>query len=260
MVCIKHAEASIKRAKLKGIISIIPKIDEATKIISDALSKSINPRISFSGGKDSLVVRYLVTQQKPETQLVWINTGNEYLETIHFCRSFPNLIELTPEKTFWQCWDEYGAPNKRGKQHGSACCRWLKEKPFVKYYTENKVDLVFTGLTAAESRQRKLTLSRIGHYYYHKAQKGFTCHPIYNWSEDDVWTFIHFKGLKYNPIYDMGIRRTGCRFCTSYKSWKDTTSLYKETDTHVIFKKMGFRLLKEFAKNEISEPRGEQEA
>lgn len=246
MVCIKHAEESIKRAKLRGIISIVPKINEANDIIHRALSASNNPRCSFSGGKDSLVVQYLVSQQYPDIKLVWCNTGNEYNETIPFVRSFDNLIELHPEKTFWQCWDEYGAPNKRGKQHGSACCRWLKEKPFIKYYNEENVDLVFTGLTADESRQRKLTLKRLGPYYFHKAQNGYACHPIYNWSEDDVWTFIHFKRLRYNPIYDMGIRRTGCRFCTSYKTWKDTTSLYNETDTHVIAKKMGFKLLKQF--------------
>lgn len=250
MVCINHAEASIKRAKLAGIMAIMPKINEANEIIRQALESAMNPRISFSGGKDSLVVRYLVVSQRPDVQIVWCNTGNEYRETIPFVRSFPNLVELKPEKTFWQCWDEYGAPNKRGKSHGSACCRWLKEKPFIKYYTENAVDLVFTGLTADESRQRKLTLIRMGHTYYNKAQKGTICHPIYNWSEDDVWSFIHFKELKYNPIYDMGIRRTGCRFCTSYKTWKDTTSRYNEIDTHLISKKMGFRLLKEFGNDD----------
>jgi len=106
--------------------------------------------------------------------------------------------------------------------------------------------LVFTGLTMDESRQRKLTLTRLGPYYYHKAQKGYACHPIYNWTPSEVWTYIFFNNLKYNPIYDLGIKRTGCRFCTSYKTWKETTSKYNENDTHVIFKKKGFKLLKEF--------------
>lgn len=248
MVCITREEANKKRNRLKNIASFMPKINSAISIIKDVITKHHTPIITFSGGKDSLAVLDLVRTIRPSTIAVFANTGNEYPETVPYTRSFPNIIEVTPTKTFWQCVKEYGLPQNKSKskRHGNACCFWLKEKPLYTYQKENNVDLVFTGLTSAESRQRMMTLKRMGYYYLNKKDNSYRCHPIYNWTEQDVWDYINFKNLKYNPIYDMNIPRCGCRFCTAYLTWKKTTSLYNETDTHIIAKKQGYKLLKEF--------------
>lgn len=37
--------------------------------------------------------------------------------------------------------------------------------------------------------------------------------PIYKWTDNDVWEFIHERKLKYNPLYDKGFRRVGCLGC-----------------------------------------------
>lgn len=240
------------------------KIDNAKSIISMVLAKHSNPVISFSGGKDSLTVLDLVRSIRPETVALFSNTGNEYVETVLYTRSVPNIIELKPvmpfvdkngkkqvvkgNRVFWKCVEIYGMPKSKDKstRHGNACCSWLKEKPLRVWQKENNVDLVFTGLTSAESRQRMLTLKRMGYYYYNKQDSSYRCHPIHDWTEQEVWDYIYFKQLKYNPIYDMGIPRCGCRFCTAYLSWKETTSLYDVGDTKIIMRKLGFKPLDDF--------------
>ena len=37
--------------------------------------------------------------------------------------------------------------------------------------------------------------------------------PIIDWSDKDVWDFIHWQGLKYCKLYDEGFKRLGCILC-----------------------------------------------
>ena len=46
-----------------------------------------------------------------------------------------------------------------------------------------------------------------------KNKKDLYCNPIYKFTENDVWCFIHDRGMNYNPLYDMGYHRIGCIGC-----------------------------------------------
>lgn len=37
--------------------------------------------------------------------------------------------------------------------------------------------------------------------------------PIFEWTEDEVWTLIHASGVPYHPAYDEGMPRLSCVFC-----------------------------------------------
>ena len=246
MPCITKNQAMSRRDHLYSTgtidwVNLQPKIEEAKEAISKALAESHNPVIAFSGGKDSLVVLDLIRAARPDVAGVFCNTGNEYPETIEFVGTIDNVRWLVPRKSFWQCVREYGMPvaKQTAKRHGNQCCEWLKEKPAIEYYKDNEVDLVFTGLTMSESRNRMMMLMRMGNYYWHKKEKRFKCHPIYNWSEKEVWTYIKWLKLHYNPIYDLGIRRCGCRYCTAYLSWRGMSALYDSNDTKLMLRKLG---------------------
>lgn len=246
MGCItrQNTRDRLKQLHESGQIDIMylqPKIKQAQTIIYDALTNSVNPVVAFSGGKDSIVVLDLVRKAQKTVHGIFCNTGNEYPETLEFVKTIDNVVWLDPLKSFWQCVKEYGLPETKSqaKRHGNHCCLYLKEKPALNYYSENNIDLVFTGLTMDESRNRMMMLKRMGPYYFHKAEKRYKCHPIYDWSEKDVWTYIKWYKLSYNPIYDLGIARCGCRFCTAYLSWKETTALYNIKDTKILLEKKG---------------------
>ena len=247
-------------------VNLQPKVEEAKEAILKALAESHNPAIAFSGGKDSLVVLDLVRAVRPDVVGVFCNTGNEYPETIEFVETIDNVRWLVPRKSFWQCVREYGMPvmKQTAKRHGNQCCEWLKEKPAIEYYKDNEVDLVFTGLTADESRNRMMMLKRMSRKIYninnkvvgwipktylHKKENRFKCHPIAFWSEKEVWTYIKWLKLPYNPIYDLGIRRCGCRYCTAYLSWKGMSALYDSNDTKLMLRKLGQSNLDRFVED-----------
>ena len=43
--------------------------------------------------------------------------------------------------------------------------------------------------------------------------RSVTVNPIVEWTDDDVWTFLHHYGCAGNPLYQCGDKRIGCIGC-----------------------------------------------
>lgn len=185
----------------------------------------------------------------PNIKVIFNNTGVEFPETIRYKNKIAkewnlNLIETKPyKKNFWKCIEDYGVPGIRVKNKGSntpMCCIYCKEKPAFKRFKEEGIKAVFTGITAEESRQRKLLVMRYdngvgekdnikfcGQRYYAKTQNLWKIHPIAYWKEKEVWDYIKENNIpinevytKWNGIYD----RCGCLPCTAYLDWEKKLS------------------------------------
>lgn len=46
-----------------------------------------------------------------------------------------------------------------------------------------------------------------------KKNRKLVVNPIIDWTDNDVWEYIHAANLKYNPLYDEGFKRIGCVGC-----------------------------------------------
>jgi len=196
--------------------------------------------VAFSGGKDSEVVLWLCLQQKPSVSVVFNNTGVEYPDTVRFVARLEdewglNLIVTHPEKSFWDCIEQYGFPQgSKRKAHANKayCCYWLKEKPMLLAIREKGWLAYCTGNTAVESWQRMFRAKSHGMCFHYKKWDICKVHPILWWTEDEVWGFLHKEGLPINEAYTRGAKRVGCMPCTAYKSWekemmKMSPNLYK---------------------------------
>lgn len=71
-----------------------------------------NVYLSWSGGKDSTVLRHLIKTNFPyyNIKYVFVDTGLEYPELKDFIKKDPDIIILRPEKPFWQVVRDYGYP------------------------------------------------------------------------------------------------------------------------------------------------------
>lgn len=66
--------------------------------------------ISFSGGKDSTVLRHIALRLYPDLKVVFSNTTNELAEVLQYVKTFPDVITVTPKISFTQVLKKYGFP------------------------------------------------------------------------------------------------------------------------------------------------------
>lgn len=87
------------------------KIEAARSIIRDAYVKNGGKLfISFSGGKDSTVLRHIVLSMYPELKSVFSNTTNELAEIVRYVKQFEGVITVVPTISFTEVITRYGFP------------------------------------------------------------------------------------------------------------------------------------------------------
>lgn len=179
--------------------------------------KNLPVHVSFSGGKDSLVVLDLAQsalKNKPVKAFL-INTGLEFPETIDFARDYceQNNIELHEAdagEAFWEHLENFGPPAKDFRW----CCKVCKLAPASTVIEEcaknGSVCLTIDGKRKHESFSRaRVAASEMNPFVPNQ----LNIFPIRDWRAIEVWLYIHWRGLAYNPLYDMGFERVGCHLC-----------------------------------------------
>lgn len=175
-----HAKTRLHKAR----------VEDARRIVAEALTLDAAPYVAFSGGKDSTVVAALVREQAPDTPLVWSDdewylpeTG-EYMERVRASGAELHAIRTNAWHAEWlQVAGDYGGIPEYAAGHG-----WL---------------LAFLGLRQEESGKRRVHLRRFGPLHYAESNKQWQCNPIHAWSWRDVWAYIVAHELDYNRAYDV---------------------------------------------------------
>ena len=195
--------------------------------------------VACSFGKDSMLALWFARKVKSDVKVLYNDTGVEYPEVRRFAEEVRkswdlNLEILKPETTFWNLKAKYGWPHKRveynrGVRKGKStpkCCIYLKEKPMQKWVNEHpEIEKIILGLTAEESRQRKILFARYGSScyfdntrYVHPILK---VNPIMPWRATDVWRFTRKNKIPICPSYaKYDLQRLGCWPCTGYTNWQ----------------------------------------
>lgn len=65
---------------------------------------------SFSGGKDSTVLKHIIDSMYDDVPSVFINTGLEYPEVRQFALKQKNVVRIDPKMKFYDVIDKYGYP------------------------------------------------------------------------------------------------------------------------------------------------------
>lgn len=163
--------------------------------------------VGNSGGKDSAVVEHLMERQKEEGGFCYnsfyANTTIDPPGTIrHIRNNYPETKILQPKESFFQLVERKGLPTRMMRW----CCEFLKE-----YGSVGK--MVFEGIRSCEGNNRK------GRDYIQcdtrKWQKGAQhVYPIYDWSDEDVYSYIDKYNIKLAPHYSKpNAERLGCVGC-----------------------------------------------
>ena len=161
--------------------------------------------VSFSGGKDSLVVLHMTLTIDPDVPVIFNNTTVEFPETISYVKKLAkewdfNLYITFPEESFLKKVKENGWASHKNRW----CCRFCKDEPAFKVLRRLKITAELTGALRTDSMYRRY-LKPVS--IPSKEPYILRINPLYDWNEHEVWRYIRSKSLPYNPLYDRGYRR-----------------------------------------------------
>ena len=75
---------------------------------------------------------------------------------------------------------------------------------------------------------------RLNLYFSRNTNIIFYFYNIIDWSDNDVWEFLHYYGCNSNPLYQCGYSRIGCVGCpNSYKRKQEFERYPKFTENYI---------------------------
>ncbi|MEX0773254.1 MAG: phosphoadenylyl-sulfate reductase [Balneolales bacterium] len=102
--------------------------------------------------------------------------------------------------------EKYG--EKLWNKSPDQCCHIRKVLPLKHYLTDKQVWV--TGVRRDQSASRKNTAV----FEWDKQNEVIKINPLASWDADDIWSYIKFYDLPYNPLHDHGYPSIGCQPCT----------------------------------------------
>jgi phosphoadenosine phosphosulfate reductase len=169
--------------------------------------------VSFSGGKDSLATLLLVLDAGVRPDILFVDTGLEFPETVDHVSEIAEefglrLVSESAGESFWNGLETFGPPGKDFRW----CCKTSKLGPAARLIVKNYPDGVLSFI--GQRRYESIPRSNKGAVWTNPWVPGqHAASPIQDWTALHVWLYIFAKGVDYNPWYSRGLARIGCFLC-----------------------------------------------
>lgn len=186
--------------------------------------------LSFSGGKDSLVLSHLREPYHDRLTLIWTNTGHMAPPMVEFVRSFGgrfNFIEVAPERPMLDHWREHGIPavvlpldhlegidwRSPRLQPWLNCCAANRNAPVNRFMEEVTLPCAFlNGQRKTDQAATGDGLSSLLPAYVEVAL------PIFEWTDADVFAFVAEQGIVMHPDFAVSSSSSECINCPAIGS------------------------------------------
>jgi len=159
--------------------------------------------VSSSFGAQAAVMLHLVTRQMPDIPVVFVDTGYLFPETYRFVDELTDRLALNlkvyrPEVS--AAWQEarFGRRWDQGSDGLVSYNRDNKVEPMERALTELRVGTWFAGLRRSQSRSRAKTA------FIETSGERRKVHPIADWTDRDVFSYLRKHDLPYHPLWEKG--------------------------------------------------------
>ena len=166
------------------------RLDEAQCAVRDFLAGG-PAYVGVSWGKDSVVVADLVLRMAPEVPL--LNCIVQPVDNPENAAVRDAFLDLHPTAQLFE--SEAWCSHDAGGWHQTGTL----EAAFAAYVDQSGVDRYISGVRAAESSKRLLTVLRNGMVGER------TCRPLAHWSSRDVFFYADLHDLPLHPAYAMSM-------------------------------------------------------
>ncbi len=164
--------------------------------------------LSSSFGAQAAVGIHLLTRQIPDIPVILIDTGYLFKETYSFIDQLADRLKLNlkvfraPHSPAWQE-ARHGRRWERGAEALAAYNREVKVEPMKRALNSLEVGTWFVGLRRDQSPSRSQTpvVQRSG--------DRFKVHPIIDWTDRQVHSYLQAHDLPYHPLWHEGFVSIG---------------------------------------------------
>jgi phosphoadenosine phosphosulfate reductase len=173
----------------------------AEEVIAYAVER-FHPRLitACSFQKEESVLVHMLLDACPDARVFTIDTGVLFPETLQTWKQFEDRFALSVEVV--------DASRRDQPWTLERCCSEAKVEALGQAL--DGVDAWISGIRReqASTREDAAKLER------DEVRDIWKFNPLADWSEKDVWRYIHAHGLPYNPLHDRGYGSIGCAPCT----------------------------------------------
>jgi phosphoadenosine phosphosulfate reductase len=202
----------------KHINDWLASVDAATRV-EWALKNLPGPfALSSSFGAQAAVSLHLITRADPDIPVLVIDTGYLFPETYQFIKQLEQQLDLNIQ-TFSspQSVDvfeaQYGKLWEKGREGLDQYLELRKVEPMRRGLSTLGTATWFAGLRRSQSESRaKLNPLEV-------RDGRFKVHPIFDWSDRDVYLYLKAHSLPYHPLWDKGYVSIG--------DWHSTKALHE---------------------------------
>ncbi len=193
---------------MRGLITPDLEASSAEEILAYAVER-FHPRLTMacSFQKEESVLVHMLTRIEPSARVFTIDTGVLFPETLTTWRLFEERfgmqIEVMDARSPGEPWT------------AERCCGTAK------------VDALERALEGVEGwisgirREQAVTRSAARKLERDERRGIWKVNPLADWSERDLWRYIHAHDLPYNPLHDRGYHSIGCAPCTKPGSGRE---------------------------------------
>jgi len=228
-----------EQLSLFDIITLQEKVRLAEELIKEAYERTGGKLfISFSGGKDSTILRHIALKLYPDMPVVYSNTTNELKEVLEYVKTFPDVITVTPKMNFKKVLKIHGFPlvskevsqkanelkktngkttrntrmygDKKGNGRLSTKWRFLAEQEFdvthkcCKILKKDPLNkwAKENGLIPVIALMQDESMLRQQLALYGK-DDGKKVYPFLRseWTEEDIWNYAKLHGIRFAECY-----------------------------------------------------------
>ena len=183
----------------------------AEEALSWAL-ETFNPRmyIACSFQKTSSVTVHMANALSADARFFYLDTDVLFEETYEtkqrleerYGINFHRYSSITLEQQKGLYGDELWSRDP------DSCCGIRKVEPMRSALAA--VDLWVSGIRRSDSQTR----AKAPKFAWDKRFGLWKLNPLANWSEEQVWDYIHEHDVPYNSLHDQGFPSIGCTHCT----------------------------------------------
>ncbi len=189
-------------------VAQIPESASAEEVLAYAVER-FHPRLTMacSFQKEESVLAHMLTSICPAPRVFMIDTGVLFPETLQTWKLFEDRFGLRVEVL------DASSPGEPWT--AERCCGEAKIDALERAL--EGVEAWITGIRReqASSRSAAAKLER-------DERRGiWKVNPLADWTDKDLWRYIHKHELPYNPLHDQGYASIGCAPCTQPGSGRE---------------------------------------